>query len=63
MAQRHLSEDPTSARVIIGVDAHTASHTAAALGTRREVLAHLRIPSDRAGYRQLRRWSARWPYR
>ena len=63
MAQRQLAEDLTSARVIIGVDPHTASHTAAALGTRREVLAHLRIRSDRAGYRQLRRWSARWPQR
>ena len=63
MAQRQMAEDLTSSRVIIGVDPHKASHTAAVLGTRREVLAHLRVPSDRAGYRQLRRWSARWPRR
>jgi transposase len=63
MAQRHSSDDPTSSGVIIGVDPHKASHTAAVLGTRRQVLAHLRVPSDRAGYRQLRRWSARWPRR
>ena len=63
MAQRHSSDDPTSSGVIIGVDPHTAGHTAAALGSRRQVLGHLRIPSDRAGYRQLRRWAARWPHR
>ena len=43
MAQRHSSDDPTSSGVIIGVDPHQASHTAAALGTRRQVLAHLRV--------------------
>src|SRR5919202_3510454 len=63
MVQRHVSEDPTSAPVIIGVDPHKASHTAAVLGPRRQPLAHLRIPSDRAGYQQLRHWSARWPHR
>jgi transposase len=63
MAQRQLAEDLTSARIIIGVDPHKASHTAAALGDRHQVLAHLRVGSDRAGYQQLRRWSARWPRR
>jgi transposase len=63
MAQRHATDDPTSSCVIIGVDPHKASHTAAVLGTRRQVLAHLRISSDRAGYRQLRRWPARRPHR
>ena len=63
MAQRQMAEDLTSAPVIIGVDPHKASHTAAVLGGRHQVLAHLRIASDRAGYRQLRRWSARWPQR
>src|SRR5919199_573569 len=63
MAQQQMAEDLTSAWVIIGVDPHKASHTAAALGPRRQVLAHLCIRSDRAGYRQLRRWSARWPQR
>jgi transposase len=63
MAQRQIAEDLTSAGVIIGVDPHKASHTAAAVGTGRQPLAHLRIASDRAGYRQLRRWSARWPHR
>src|SRR2546430_801349 len=63
MAQRHSSDDATSLCVIIGVDPHEGSHAAAALGSRRQVLAHLRIRSDRAGYRQLCRWSARWPHR
>ena len=49
--------------IMIGVDPHKASHTAAALGTGAQLLAQVRVPATRAGYRQLRRWAARWPHR
>jgi transposase len=58
-----LSRPPTtctSAAVTIGVDPHKSSHTAAVLDSHQQVLAHLRVPSTRAGYRALRRWAARW---
>lgn len=50
-----------AASVTIGVDPHKGSHTAAAVDDRREVVAHLRVPANRAGYRTLRRWASRWP--
>jgi transposase len=58
-----LSRPPTtctSAAVTIGVDPHKSSHTAAVLDSHQQVLAHLRVPASRAGYRALRRWAARW---
>jgi hypothetical protein len=58
-----LSRPPntcTSAAVTIGVDPHKSSHTAAVLDSHQQVLAQLRVPSTRAGYRALRRWAARW---
>ena len=49
--------------VTIGVDPHKASQTAAAVDEHHHVLARLRVPATRAGYRQSRRWAACWPHR
>jgi len=39
--------------VVIGVDTHNDTHTAAAVGATGAVLEHLTVPTDPAGYRQL----------
>ena len=39
--------------VVIGVDTHKDTHTAAAVGATGAVLQHLTVPADPAGYRQL----------
>ncbi len=39
--------------VTIGIDPHRGSHTAAALNPERQVLAEVRVPATRAGYRPL----------
>jgi transposase len=62
MAHRHARAGGAPA-ITIGIDPHKASHTAAALGTGAQLLAQVRVPTTRAGYRQLRRWAARWPDR
>ena len=49
--------------VIIGVDPHKASHTAAVLDEHGRLLDQQRIPATLDGYRQLRRWAGRWPQR
>ena len=49
--------------VMIGVDPHKASHTAAVLDEHGQLLDQLRIPAALAGYRQLRQWAGRWPQR
>ena len=48
-------------RVVIAVDPHKASWTAAAVGSGLAPLATLRTPVSREGYRQLRRFAAHWP--
>ena len=48
-------------RVVIAVDPHKASWTAAAVGSALAPLATLRTPVSRQGYRQLRRFAAHWP--
>ena len=50
-----------SERVVIAVDPHKASWTAAAVGSALAPLATLRTPVSRQGYRQLRRFAAQWP--
>jgi transposase len=47
--------------VMIGVDPHKASHTAAALDEHGRLLAQQRIPASLDGYQQLRKWAGRWP--
>jgi transposase len=59
----HAPTRPAPPAVTIGVDPHEASPTAAAVDERHHALAQLRVPATRAGYRQLRRWAARWPDR
>jgi transposase len=49
--------------VMIGVDPHKASHTAAALDDHGKLLDQQRIPATLDGYRQLRQWAGRWPQR
>jgi transposase len=49
--------------VMIGVDPHKASSTAAALDEHGQLLAQERIPATLDGYRRLRRWAGRWPQR
>jgi transposase len=49
--------------VMIGVDPHKASHTAAALDEHGHRLGRQRIPATLDGYQQLRRWAGRWPQR
>jgi transposase len=39
--------------VVIGVDTHKRTHTAAAVGSTGALLEHLTVPADRAGYRRL----------
>jgi transposase len=49
--------------VMIGVDPHKASHTAAALDEHGQLLDRQRIPATPDGYRLLRQWAVRWPDR
>jgi transposase len=49
--------------VIIGVDPHKASHTAAVLDEHGRVLDQQRISATVDGYQTLRGWAARWPDR
>jgi transposase len=48
-------------RVVIAVDPHKASWTAAAVTASLQPVATLRVPVSPAGYRQLRRFADRWP--
>ncbi len=52
-----------AASVTIGIDPHKGSHTAAAVDARQQVVAQVRVPATRAGYRLLRRWAGGWPDR
>jgi transposase len=47
--------------MVIGIDPHKASWTAAAVDASLQSLATIRVPVSRAGYRSLRRFAARWP--
>lgn len=48
-------------RVVIAVDPHKASWTAAVVGTALQPVATIRVPVSRDGYRSLRRFARRWP--
>ena len=52
---------PVTDRVVIAVDPHKASWTAAAGNTALQPLDTLRVPVSRDGYRQLRGSARRWP--
>jgi transposase len=49
--------------VMIGVDPHKASSTAAALDEHGQLLGQQRVPATLDGYRLLHRWAGRWPQR
>ena len=48
-------------RVVIAVDPHKASWTAAAVEASWQPVATVRVPVSLAGYRALRRFAERWP--
>ena len=50
-----------TSRVVIAVDPHKASWTAAAVDASLQPLATVRVPVSREGYRALRRFARRWP--
>jgi transposase len=49
-----------SDRVVVAIDPHKASWTAAAVDGSLQVLSTVRVPVNRAGYRELRRFADRW---
>jgi hypothetical protein len=49
--------------VMIGVDPHKASHTAAVLDEHGQLLGQQRIAATLEGYQALRGWTERWPQR
>lgn len=49
-------------RVVIAVDPHKASWTAAAVDGSLQPVATVRVPVSRDGYRALRRFAHRWPH-
>ena len=55
------SKETPTGRVVIAVDPHKASWTAAAVDSGLQPLATLRAPVSQDGYRQLRRFASRWP--
>ena len=57
MSSRIVNSD----RVVIAVDPHKASWTAAAVGPGLQPLATIRVPVSREGYQGLRQFARRWP--
>jgi transposase len=49
--------------VMIGVDPHKASHTAAVLDEHGQLLDRQRVPATLAGYQALRQWAGQWQER
>ena len=47
--------------VVIGIDPHKASWSAAVVDSRHQLLGELRVSASRTGYRELRRLARRWP--
>ena len=60
-ASRRIAIEPTEL-VVIGVDPHKRSHTAAAVAGQ-QVVDQLRVSATRTGIQQLQRWATRWPER
>lgn len=54
--------DKSLSSVMIAVDPHKRSWTAAAVDARLQPLATIRVPVSRDGYRTLRRFAQRWPH-
>ncbi len=51
---------PVTGRVVIAVDPHKRSWTAAVVDVSLQPVATIRVPVSRAGYRELRRFARRW---
>lgn len=51
-----------TSRIMIAIDPHKASWTAAAVDASLQPLATVRVPVSRDGYRALRRFASRWPH-
>ncbi len=51
----------TPERMVIAIDPHKASWTAAVVGASLQPVATIRVPVSRDGYRALRRFANRWP--
>ena len=51
----------TADRVVIAIDPHKASWTAAVVDASSQPVATIRVPVSRDGYRALRRFADRWP--
>ena len=51
------------ATVMIGVDPHKGSHTAAAIGAAEEALGRVRVRASAAQAERLLAWAAAWPQR
>ena len=49
--------------VVIGIDPHKSSHTAAALDERGELIAELRVSANRSATKRLLTWARQWPER
>ena len=62
MAPRSQPVPIESTDVVIGVDPHKRSHTAAVVVGQR-ALDQLRVPATRSGIEQLQRWARQWPNR
>src|SRR5690242_4657421 len=56
-----MTMTPGERPVVIAVDPHKASWTAAAVDTTLQLVATVRVPVSREGYRTLRRFARRWP--
>jgi transposase len=54
------TREARSERVVVAVDPHKASWTAAVVDESLQVLATLRVPVSRTGYRDLRRFARQW---
>src|SRR5690242_1817555 len=55
------SGDVSFERVVVAVDPHKASWTAAVVNSSLQPLATIRVPVSAAGYQQLQRFADRWP--
>jgi hypothetical protein len=51
----------TTGRVVIAINPHKASWTAAVVDASSHPVATVRVPVSRDGYRALRRFASRWP--
>jgi transposase len=56
-----VSGSAAETAVMIAIDPHKVSWTAAAVTESLQTQATIRVPASREGYRKLRRFADRWP--